>query len=192
MASMATWPAAGVRSAVLASSRSLGDKLMGHGGAGLLAAMGARRPGWCGADARDLCITGLRSIASSEGMVRRQPGRKDQDRTAVGGHQYASCTFQLPGAGVGVSVDYQVAGACCSTFRCGFVASGVEYVGFARPWRGQTRLAAGFRLQFGERVCVASLRPPRTQRGEERAQSLVRRATRRRIVGDGGRCRERG
>jgi CDP-diacylglycerol--glycerol-3-phosphate 3-phosphatidyltransferase len=85
--------------------------------------------------ARDFCITGLRSIASSEGMViAASPGGKIKTALQLVAIAMLLVHFSYPVLGLGVSVDYQAAGtALLYVSVVVSLASGVEYVlGFAK------------------------------------------------------------
>jgi CDP-diacylglycerol--glycerol-3-phosphate 3-phosphatidyltransferase len=92
--------------------------------------------------ARDFCITGLRSIASSEGMViAASPGGKIKTALQLVAIAMLLVHFSYPVLGLGVSVDYQAAGTALLYVSVGVsLASGVEYVwGFARAMGGAKR-----------------------------------------------------
>ena len=109
----------------------LADKLMVTAVLVFLAAMG-RATAWVVVVliARDLCITGLRSIASSEGMVMAaSPGGKIKTALQLEAISMLLVHFSYPVLGLGVSVDYQVAGSVLLYVSLVVsLASGVEYV----------------------------------------------------------------
>jgi len=114
----------------------LADKLMVTAVLVFLAGMG-RATAWVVVVliARDLCITGLRSIASSEGMVMAaSPGGKIKTALQLVAISMLLVHFSYPVLGLGVSVDYQVAGSVLLYVSLvASLASGVEYVwGFAK------------------------------------------------------------
>jgi CDP-diacylglycerol--glycerol-3-phosphate 3-phosphatidyltransferase len=114
----------------------LADKLMVTAVLVFLAAMG-RATAWVVVVliARDLCITGLRSIASSEGVViAASPGGKIKTALQLVAISMLLIHFSYPVLGLGVSVDYQVAGSVLLYVSLVVsLASGVEYVwGFAK------------------------------------------------------------
>jgi CDP-diacylglycerol--glycerol-3-phosphate 3-phosphatidyltransferase len=114
----------------------LADKLVVTAVLVFLAAMG-RATAWVVVVliARDLCITGLRSIASSEGMViAASPGGKIKTALQLVAISMLLIHFSYPVLGLGVSVDYQVAGSVLLYVSLVVsLASGVEYVwGFAK------------------------------------------------------------
>jgi CDP-diacylglycerol--glycerol-3-phosphate 3-phosphatidyltransferase len=80
--------------------------------------------------ARDICITGLRSVASSEGMViAASAGGKIKTALQLVAISMLLVHFNYPVLGIGVSVDYQVAGTLLLDISLVVsLASGVEYV----------------------------------------------------------------
>jgi CDP-diacylglycerol--glycerol-3-phosphate 3-phosphatidyltransferase len=114
----------------------IADKLMVTAVLVFLVAMG-RATAWVVVVliARDLCITGLRSIASSEGMViAASPGGKIKTALQLVAISMLLVHFNYPMLGLGVSVDYQVAGSVLLYVSLVVsLASGFEYVwGFAK------------------------------------------------------------
>jgi len=109
----------------------LADKLMVTAVLVFLVAMG-RAAAWVVVVlvARDFCITGLRSIASSEGMViAASPGGKIKTALQLVAISMLLIRFSYHVLGLGVSVDYQVAGTMLLYISLGVsLASGVEYV----------------------------------------------------------------
>jgi CDP-diacylglycerol--glycerol-3-phosphate 3-phosphatidyltransferase len=109
----------------------LADKLMVTAVLVFLVAMG-RATAWVVVVliARDLCITGLRSIASSEGMViAASPGGKIKTALQLVAISMLLVHFNYPVLGLGVSVDYQVAGSVLLYVSLVVsLASAVEYV----------------------------------------------------------------
>ncbi len=92
--------------------------------------------------ARDFCITGLRSIASSEGMViAASPGGKIKTALQLVAISMLLIHFSYPVLGLGVSVDYQVAGTMLLNISLVVsLASGFEYVwAFAKAVGGVRR-----------------------------------------------------
>jgi CDP-diacylglycerol--glycerol-3-phosphate 3-phosphatidyltransferase len=124
----------------------LADKLMVTAVLVFLAAMG-RATAWVVVVliARDLCITGLRSIASSEGVViAASPGGKIKTALQLVAISMLLIHFSYPVLGLGVSVDYQVAGSVLLYVSLVVsLASGVEYVwGFAKAMGAVRRESA--------------------------------------------------
>ena len=80
--------------------------------------------------ARDFCITGLRSIASSEGMIiSASPGGKIKTALQLVAITMLLIHFSYPVLGLGFSVDYQAAGTVLLGISVAVsLASGVEYV----------------------------------------------------------------
>jgi CDP-diacylglycerol--glycerol-3-phosphate 3-phosphatidyltransferase len=80
--------------------------------------------------ARDFCITGLRSIASAEGMIiSASPGGKIKTALQLVAITMLLIHFSYPVLGLGVSVDYQAAGTVLLNISVAVsVASAVEYV----------------------------------------------------------------
>ena len=114
----------------------IADKLMVTAVLVFLVAMG-RATAWVVVVliARDLCITGLRSIASSEGMViAASPGGKIKTALQLVAISMLLVHFNYPMLGLGVSVDYQVAGSVLLYVSLVVsLASGFEYEwGFAK------------------------------------------------------------
>jgi CDP-diacylglycerol--glycerol-3-phosphate 3-phosphatidyltransferase len=109
----------------------LADKLMVTAVLVFLVAMG-RATAWVVVVliARDLCITGLRSIASSEGMViAASPGGKIKTALQLVAISMLLIHFSYPMLGLGVSVDYQVVGTVLLYVSLVVsLASAVEYV----------------------------------------------------------------
>jgi CDP-diacylglycerol--glycerol-3-phosphate 3-phosphatidyltransferase len=109
----------------------LADKLMVTAVLVFLVAMG-RATAWVVVVliARDLCITGLRSIASSEGMViAASPGGKIKTALQLVAISMLLVHFSYPMLGLGVSVDYQVAGTVLLYVSLVVsLSSAVEYV----------------------------------------------------------------
>jgi CDP-diacylglycerol--glycerol-3-phosphate 3-phosphatidyltransferase len=109
----------------------LADKLMVTAVLVFLVAMG-RATAWVVVVlvARDFCITGLRSIASSEGMViAASPGGKIKTALQLVAISMLLIHFSYPVLGLGVSVDYQIAGTMLLYISLVVsLASGFEYV----------------------------------------------------------------
>ena len=109
----------------------LADKLMVTAVLVFLVAMG-RAHAWVVVVliARDVCITGLRSIASSEGMViAASPGGKIKTALQLVAISMLLMHFSYPVLGLGVSVDYQIAGTVLLYISLVVsLASGFEYV----------------------------------------------------------------
>jgi CDP-diacylglycerol--glycerol-3-phosphate 3-phosphatidyltransferase len=112
------------------------DKLMVTAVLVFMVALG-RVPAWLVVVlvARDLAITGLRSIASSEGIV-IAASRGGKMKTAL---QLAALTmlllhFRYPLLGLGINIDYNTAGLVVLYISLGFsLISGLDYVlGFFR------------------------------------------------------------
>jgi CDP-diacylglycerol--glycerol-3-phosphate 3-phosphatidyltransferase len=80
--------------------------------------------------ARDFCITGLRNIASSEGMViAASPGGKIKTALQLVAITMLLVHFSYPVLGLGVSVDYQLAGTVLLNISLVVsLVSGFEYV----------------------------------------------------------------
>jgi CDP-diacylglycerol---glycerol-3-phosphate 3-phosphatidyltransferase len=80
--------------------------------------------------ARDLAITGLRSIASSEGMIiAASPGGKIKTALQLVATTMLLIHFSYPVLGLGISVDYQAAGTVLLYLSLAVsLASGIEYV----------------------------------------------------------------
>ena len=80
--------------------------------------------------ARDFCITGLRSIASAEGMIiSASPGGKIKTALQLVAITMLLIHFSYPVLGLGVSVDYQAAGTVLLNISVAVsLASAVEYV----------------------------------------------------------------
>jgi len=121
----------------------LADKLMVTAVLVFLAGMG-RATAWVVVVliARDLCITGLRSIASSEGVViAASPGGKIKTALQLVAISMLLIHFSYPVLGLGVSVDYQVAGTMLLNISLVVsLASGFEYVwAFAKAVGGVRR-----------------------------------------------------
>ncbi|HEX7598149.1 MAG TPA: CDP-diacylglycerol--glycerol-3-phosphate 3-phosphatidyltransferase [Polyangia bacterium] len=92
--------------------------------------------------ARDFCITGLRSIASSEGMIiSASPGGKIKTALQLVAITMLLIHFSYPVLGLGFSVDYQAAGTVLLGISVAVsLASGVEYVwGFGKAMGAASR-----------------------------------------------------
>lgn len=114
----------------------LADKLMVTAVLIFLVGLG-RVPAWLVVVliARDLAITGLRSIASSEGIIiAASPGGKVKTALQLVGITMLLVHFSYPVLGLGVRVDYHAAGLVLLYVSLGVsLLSGAEYVwGFAR------------------------------------------------------------
>ncbi|MGA9656271.1 MAG: CDP-diacylglycerol--glycerol-3-phosphate 3-phosphatidyltransferase [Polyangia bacterium] len=109
----------------------LADKLMVTAVLVFLVAMG-RATAWVVVVliARDVCITSLRSIASTEGMViAASPGGKIKTALQLVAISMLLIHFSYPVLGLGVSVDYQIAGTVLLYISLLVsLASGFEYV----------------------------------------------------------------
>jgi CDP-diacylglycerol--glycerol-3-phosphate 3-phosphatidyltransferase len=109
----------------------LADKLMVTAVLVFLVAMG-RAAAWVVVVliARDVCITSLRSIASSEGMViAASPGGKIKTALQLVAISMLLIHFSYPMLGLGVPVDYQIAGTMLLYISLVVsLASGFEYV----------------------------------------------------------------
>jgi CDP-diacylglycerol--glycerol-3-phosphate 3-phosphatidyltransferase len=92
--------------------------------------------------ARDFCITGLRGIASSEGIViAASPGGKIKTALQLVAISMLLVHFSYPVLGLGISVDYQAAGTVLLYVSVVVsLASAVEYVwAFAKAMGGAKR-----------------------------------------------------
>jgi CDP-diacylglycerol--glycerol-3-phosphate 3-phosphatidyltransferase len=121
----------------------LADKLMVTAVLIFLVGLG-RVPAWLVVVliARDLAITGLRSIASTEGIIiAASPGGKVKTALQLVGITMLLVHFSYPVLGLGVRVDYHAAGLVLLYVSLGVsLLSGGEYVwGFARAVGGAKR-----------------------------------------------------
>lgn len=95
--------------------------------------------------ARDFCITGLRSIASAEGMIiAASPGGKIKTALQLVATTMLLIHFSYPVLGLdGVSVDYQAAGTVLLYISLAVsLASGFEYVWSFAKASGQAKREA--------------------------------------------------
>ncbi len=118
----------------------LADKLMVTAVLIFLVGLG-RVPAWLVVVliARDLAITGLRSIASTEGIIiAASPGGKIKTALQLVGITMLLVHFRYPVLGLGVRVDYHVTGLVLLYVSLAVsLISGAEYVwGFARAVGG--------------------------------------------------------
>ena len=91
--------------------------------------------------ARDFCITGLRSIASTEGMIiAASPGGKIKTALQLVAIAMLLVHFSYPVLGLGVSVDYHAAGTLLLYISLAVsLASGAEYVWAFAKAMGQNK-----------------------------------------------------
>jgi CDP-diacylglycerol---glycerol-3-phosphate 3-phosphatidyltransferase len=119
------------------------DKLMVTAVLVFMVALG-RVPAWLVVVliARDLAITGLRSIASSEGIViAASRGGKMKTALQLAGLTMLLLHFRYPLLGLGINIDYNTAGLVVLYISLGFsLISGLDYVlGFFRSIGGAGR-----------------------------------------------------
>jgi CDP-diacylglycerol---glycerol-3-phosphate 3-phosphatidyltransferase len=91
--------------------------------------------------ARDFSITGLRSIASAEGMIiAASPGGKIKTALQLVATSMLLIHFSYPVLGLGISVDYQAAGTVLLYISLAVsLASGFEYVWAFAKAMGQAK-----------------------------------------------------
>ena len=79
---------------------------------------------------RDLAVNGLRSIASAQGLViAASDGGKIKTALQLVAIMLLLIHFRYPALGVGIPVDYHIAGTgCCTCRRCVSLYSGAQYM----------------------------------------------------------------
>ncbi len=94
--------------------------------------------------ARDFAITGLRSIASAEGMIiAASPGGKIKTALQLVATVMLLIHFSYPVLGLGVTLDYQAAGTVLLYISLAVsLASGIEYVWAFAKATGQAKREA--------------------------------------------------